>query len=108
MLRKTKDDFLWIVSSTAIALYLVMALVLISFSSFFFTQHVITCISSGVPLHCTIFYKINELPEELRAIKGMQWISRKFKQKVADDLSVCVLNLEFVSEKIKITRKNLS
>ena len=30
------------------------------------------------------------------------------KQEVGDDLGVCVLNLEFVSEKIKIKRKNLS
>ena len=30
------------------------------------------------------------------------------KQEVGDDLSVCVPNLDFVSEKIKIKGKNLS
>ena len=41
-----------------------MALVLISSRSFFFTQHVITPISSRVPLHCAMFSHINELPED--------------------------------------------
>ena len=41
-----------------------MALVLISFCSFFFTQHVITRISSRVQLRCTMFYQINDLPED--------------------------------------------
>ena len=32
----------------------------------------------------------------------------KLKQEVRDDLSFCILNLESVSEKNKIKRKNLS
>ena len=60
----------------AIALCLVIALVLIGFCSFFFTQDMITRISSRILLHC-IFYKIKKLPEDgltcclkRRAIKG--------------------------------------
>ena len=41
-----------------------MTLVLISFCSFFFTQHVITRISSRVQLRCTMFYQIYDLPED--------------------------------------------
>ena len=48
---------------TTIALYLVMTLVLISFLFFFFTQHVITRISSRVPLYCIVIDQINKLPE---------------------------------------------
>ena len=44
----------------AIALCLVMTLVLISFCSFFFTQHVITRIWSIVQLHCTMFLALKK------------------------------------------------
>ena len=40
------------------AFCLVITLVLISFCYFFFTQHVITCISSNVPLHCQSFIRL--------------------------------------------------
>ena len=41
-----------------------MALVLSSFCPFFFTQHLTTRISYRVPLRCTMFHWINELPED--------------------------------------------
>ena len=40
-------------------------------------------------------------------IKGFVRVKKKKKQDVNNDLSVCILNIEFVSEKIKIKRKNL-
>ena len=69
---------------TTIALYLVMKLVLISFLFFFFIQHVITRISSRVPLYCIVIDQINKLPEDglkssqetLRYIENT-WICRK-------------------------------
>ena len=68
---------------TTIALYLVMTLVLISFL-FFFTQHVITRISSRVPWYCIVIDQVNKLPgnglktspETSRYIVNT-WISRK-------------------------------
>ena len=61
-----------------------MTLVLISFLFFFFTQHVITRISSRVPLYCIVIDQINKLPEDglksspktSRYIENT-WISRK-------------------------------
>ena len=44
----------------AITLCLVMTLVLISFRSFFFTQHVITRIWFRVQFHCTIFLALKK------------------------------------------------
>ena len=44
------DCWSWNLTRT---LCLMMALVLINFYSSFFTQHVIICISSRIPLHCT-------------------------------------------------------
>ena len=35
-------------------------------------------------------------------------LNKVIRKQVCDDLSVCVLNIEFVSDKIKIKRKNLS
>ena len=63
-----------------------MTLVLISFYAFFFTQHVITHISSRVSLHCIINDQINKLPED--GVKSLPetshyientWTSQKIK-----------------------------
>ena len=40
-----------------------MTLILISFSTFFFTQHVIILILCREPLHCAMFDYNKELPE---------------------------------------------
>ena len=48
---------------TTIALYLVMALVLISLLFFFFTQHGITRSSPRVPLYCIVINQINKILE---------------------------------------------
>ena len=67
-----------------------MTLVLISFFIiFFFTQHVITRISSRVPLYCIVIDQINKLPEDglkfsperSRYIENT-WISGKIKIKL--------------------------
>ena len=63
-LKKLKLDLHNCTSQDAkIALYLVMTLVLISFLFFFFTQHVIICISSRELLHCIciVIDQINKL-----------------------------------------------
>ena len=56
------------------------------FCIFFFTQHVITRISSRVPLHCIVIDQINKLPEDgLKSSPKTSryvdntWISRKIK-----------------------------
>ena len=68
-----------------------MTLVLVSFFFvlFFFTQHVITRISSRVPLYCIVVDQINKLPEDgLKSSPEMShyientWISRKIKIKL--------------------------
>ena len=75
---------------TTIALCLMMTLVLINFFIiFFFTQHVITRISSRVPLYCIVIDQINKLPEDglkfsperSRYIENT-WISGKIKIKL--------------------------
>ena len=59
------------------------------FVLFFFTQHVITRISSRVPLYCIVVDQINKLPEDgLKSSPEMSrytentWISRKIKIKL--------------------------
>ena len=46
------------------ALCLVMALALISFFCFFFTEHAIIRISSRVSFYCIMIDQTNELPED--------------------------------------------
>ena len=65
-------------------LYLAMTLVLISLFFFFFTQHVITRISSRLPLYCIAIIEIEKLPEDgLKSLPKTSrymentWISRK-------------------------------
>ena len=54
-----------------------------------------------------LFYLLVTGDFQLCVVTKMAWLMEK-KQEVCDNLVVCVLNLEFVQDKIKIKRKNFS
>ena len=45
---------------------------------------------------------------EEKIVFRLHVLNKVIRKQVCDDLSVCVLNIEFVSDKIKIKIKNLS
>ena len=51
---------------------------MMTLAPFFFTQYVITRISSRVPLYCIVIDQINKLPEDgPKSLRETSWISQK-------------------------------
>ena len=75
-LNKLKLDIHICSSQDITIVLLVMTLALISFLCFFFTEHVITRISSRVSVYCIMIDQSNELPED--RLKSSPETSQKY------------------------------